>query len=163
MADRKVYFMQHGLAVDKADDPERPLSDAGIQQTHKIAETLRASGIMISSIYHSGKLRAAQTADIMAATLGLDSVTMIEGLSPNDETALLSHKLDNSDALYVGHLPHLEKLVSQLIAGRTDPPIIIFRNSALLCIENSNMMTQDNQQRFWRIKWYLTPESLGLA
>jgi phosphohistidine phosphatase len=149
MADQKVYFMQHGLAVDKADDPERPLSEAGIQQTQKIAETLRASGIIINRVFHSGKLRAIETADIMETVMDLDPATMIEGLSPNDEVTLLSQKLDISDVLYVGHLPHLENLITYLINGNVDHSIIKFQNSAVVCLEKS-----DND---YQLQWYLIP------
>jgi phosphohistidine phosphatase len=150
MADQTVYFMQHGLAVDKADDPERPLSDAGIEQTEKIADTLRASGTVITSVFHSGKLRAAQTADIMAAAMGLDAVTMIEGLSPNDEVSLLSQNLDANDALYVGHLPHLERLASYLVSGNEDATIVKFQNSGVLCLEK--------EHSHYHVRWLLTPE-----
>ena len=150
MADQTVYFMQHGLAVDKADDPERPLSDAGIEQTEKIADTLRASGTVITSVFHSGKLRAAQTADIMAAAMGLDAVTMIEGLSPNDEVSLLSQSLDANDALYVGHLPHLERLASYLVSGNEDATIVKFQNSGVLCLEK--------EHSHYHVRWLFTPE-----
>ena len=150
MADQKVYFMQHGRAVDSADDPERPLSDAGIKQTEKIADTLRASGTVITSVFHSGKLRAAQTADIMATAMSLDAATMIEGLAPNDEVTLLSQKLDSSDALYVGHLPHLEKLAAYLLTGNEDATIVKFQNSGVLCLEKEDSL--------YLIRWLLPPE-----
>jgi len=150
MADQKVYFMQHGLAVDKADDPERPLSEAGIQQTQKIAETLRASGIIINRVFHSGKLRATETADIMATVMDLEPATMIEGLSPNDEVTLLNQKLGPNDALYVGHLPHLEKLASYLLSGKVDDSIVKFQNSGVLCLEKEDDL--------YLIQWLLIPE-----
>lgn len=150
MAARKIYFMQHGRAVDKADDPERPLSETGIRQTEKIADTLRASGTVITSIFHSGKLRAAQTADIMAAAMGIDAATMIAGLSPNDGVTLLSQKLDSDDALYVGHLPHLERLTSYLVSGDEDTTIVTFQNSGVLCLEKTD--------KLYLIRWLLTPE-----
>ena len=149
MADQTVYFMQHGLAVDKADDPERPLSEAGIEQTEKIADALHASDTVITSIFHSGKLRAEQTAEIMATAMNLDAATMIEGLAPNDEVTLLSQKLDSSDALYVGHLPHLEKLAAYLLTGNEDATIIKFQNSAIACLGKIN--------NHYQLLWYLTP------
>ena len=150
MTNQKVYFMQHGLAVDKADDPERPLSEAGIEQTEKIADTLCVAGTVITSIFHSGKLRAAQTADIMATTMGLDAATMIEGLAPNDEVTLLSQKLDISDALYVGHLPHLERLAAYLLTGNEGATIVMFQNSGILCLEKTDS--------HYHVRWQLTPE-----
>jgi phosphohistidine phosphatase SixA len=56
MADQKAYFRQHGLAIDKADEPERPLSKKVVHQT---------------------KLRASQTAEIVIATLNIPTAKII--------------------------------------------------------------------------------------
>lgn len=142
--------MQHGLAVDKAEDPDRPLSAAGIKQTEKVAEILRTSGTTISHVFHSGKLRAAQTAELMAAAMSLEASSKIEGLSPNDDVTLLSQKSDTSDALYVGHLPHLERMAAYLVSGNEDATIVKFQNSGVLCLEKAG---SDHH-----VRWLLTPE-----
>jgi phosphohistidine phosphatase len=163
MTEQKIYFMQHGLAVDKAEDPERPLSETGIEQTEKIAKVLRSSGTSINCIFHSGKQRAAQTAEIMAAAMDLDTTNMIEGLSPNDDITLLMKQLNSNNALYVGHLPHLEHMVSQLVAGREEPAVASFQNSAVICLATSAEANLQDRLNSWQIMWYLTPESLALA
>ena len=150
MTAHRIYFAQHGLAVDKAEDPERPLSDNGVRQTKKMAEAIRLSAVQISEIFHSGKLRASQTAEIFAATLNVSTVSAIEGLSPNDDVTLLTQNLDINNALYVGHLPHLEKLVSLLVNGNDSVSIMKFQNSAVVCLEKAG----DNYQ----LRWFLTPE-----
>ncbi len=75
----RIYFAQHGLAVDKTEDPERPLSPAGRDQTKTIANTLLDSKISVSNIFHSEKLRASQTAEIFARILKISSLSAIEG------------------------------------------------------------------------------------
>jgi len=150
MTANSVYFAQHGLAVDKAEDPERPLSEAGIQQTKKMAEALYNAKVPITSIFHSGKLRASQTADIFADASGISTTSMIDGLSPNDDVDLLAKNLDMNNALYVGHLPHLEKLVSILVTGNEGEGIIKFQNSAVVCLGKTDSRYQQ--------LWYLTPE-----
>lgn len=149
MTNEKVYFMQHGLAVDKTVDPERPLSEAGIQQTEAMAERLRGSELSISSIFHSGRLRASQTAGIIASVLGIPSTPVIDGLSPNDDVTILASKLDTDDALYVGHLPHLEKMVAHLVTGDEAVNIMKFQNSGIACLEKIDGR--------YLIKWLLTP------
>ena len=149
MTANSVYFAQHGLAVDKAEDPERPLSETGIQQTKKMAEALYNAKVPISSIFHSGKLRASQTADIFAATSGISTTSMLDGLSPNDDVDLLAKNLDMDSALIVGHLPHLEKLISILVTGNEDSSIIKFQNSAIACLGKINI--------HYQLLWYLTP------
>ena len=69
----KLYFAQHGIAVSKNDDPERPLSKDGISQTKAIAKQLRQLGTPISAIFHSDKRRAQQTAEIFYSLLNSDS------------------------------------------------------------------------------------------
>ena len=148
-----IYFSQHGLAVDKADNAERPLSQAGIQQTRAIAKILHDSKTPIAGIFHSGKLRAAQTAEIFANAVDIDLISEVDGLSPNDDVELLAKNMNINHALYVGHLPHLEKLAAYLITGKEDGNIIKFQNSAVACLEKS--------KGDFQLRWHLTPELTG--
>ena len=148
MTANRIYFAQHGLALDKIANPDRPLSKVGIEQTSAIALQIHASDITVSQIFHSGKLRARQTAEIFAEHLSVTSVTAIDNLSPNDDVRLITQNLQTNDALYVGHLPHLEKLVTYLVTGKTEPNIIKFQNSAALCL--------NKHENNYLIQWYLT-------
>jgi len=149
----KIYFSQHGLAIDKAENPERPLSPAGKQQTEAVANTLRDSGTDLTHIFHSGKLRASQTAEIFANTLRISSVSSIDGLAPNDDVTQLAKNLGSERALYVGHLPHLEKLAAYLLTGDENLNIVRFQNSSVLCLEK--------ETPHYRIKWLLSPALAG--
>jgi phosphohistidine phosphatase len=149
----KLYFAQHGRAVDKADDPERPLSQKGIEQSTDVAKQLQALGATISTICHSNKLRAQQTAEIFASNLNLADVSEAEHLSPNDDISLIKQNLTLDNTLYIGHLPHLGKLVSSLVTGNDDLDIIKFQNSAVICLEK-------NDGRY-KIFFYLTPHATG--
>lgn len=153
MSADRLYFVQHGLAVDKTDDPERPLSPAGIEQTGTVARHLQRTAIPISTVFHSGKLRALQTAEIIAAALDINSVSGIAHLSPNDDVISIIKDLNIKNALYVGHLPHLEKLVSYLVTNQNSPGIIRFQNSGVVCLEKNDLA--------YHIKWYLTPDLLS--
>ena len=149
----RVYFAQHGLAVSKEEDPNRPLSAAGIKQTTRIAEQLRVSHTLISNIYHSGKLRAQLTAEIYAAALDIPSLLISDDLLPNDDIKRIAEKLSINHALYVGHLPHLEKLTAYLVTGQEMPSVLTFKNSAVVCLEN--------KADTYTVLWYLTPELLS--
>ena len=146
----QLYFMQHAIAADRADDPDRPLTEEGITQTRNIAGHLHHLESPITGIFHSGKLRAQQTADIIASTLGIHTVDIADNMSPNDDVSLIMKNLDRESALYVGHLPHLEKLVSILVTGNENAGIIKFRNSAIASLKKDNDL--------YRIQWYLTPQ-----
>jgi phosphohistidine phosphatase len=170
MSDITVYFAQHGLAVDKTIDPARPLSDIGIEQSTSVAQalydyTLRDNAVPVTHIFHSGKLRAAQTAEIFASVLQHDSlqqvsISAVDYLSPNGDVKQTAKQLVVKNALYVGHLPHLEKLTDYLICGvessdekirsNTRSNVIKFSNSAVACLQLSGKTAQ--------LHWYLTPE-----
>ena len=147
---RRFFFAQHGLAVDKSIDAERPLSREGIVQTQAIAQQLLAAGVNISKIFHSGKLRARQTAEIFAQVLNLSAVASHEGFSPNDDVRQTKPQLTIEDALYIGHLPHLDKLVSLLVSEDETTGVLIFQNSAVVCLEKGS-----NKENY-SIQWYLS-------
>jgi phosphohistidine phosphatase len=153
MPANRLYFAQHGLALDETENPERPLSEAGIKQTIAVARHLRSSRAAISQIFHSGKLRALQTAEIFATTLNLKAVSKLEHISPNDDIHLIEQQLCINNALYIGHLPHLGDLVSYLVTSNKKPNIISFQNSAVVCLEKTG--------NSYYLRWYLTPELAG--
>lgn len=149
MHTNRLYFAQHGLAINETENPDRPLSAAGIDQTRAIARLLLSSGISFSQVFHSGKTRARQTAEIFASVLGITAISAAAHLSPADEVTDISDNLQ-ADSLYVGHLPHLERLVSFLITGQMNPAIIKFQNSAVVCLENISGQ--------YIIRWFLSPD-----
>ncbi len=154
MTINKLYFAQHGLAVDKTENPNRPLSASGIEQTELMAAQLSQQRVTISKIFHSGKLRASQTADIFAKRLSVATVSAVDYLSPNSDVSIVTALLDTDAALYVGHLPHIDKFTSTLLTGDENKSIIYFQNSGVLCLESA-------PQNF-QVKWYLTPAQLIL-
>ena len=77
-----LYLMQHGQATTETEDPERPLTDAGRAAVQRAAQRARAAGVRISGCLHSGKLRAEQTA-LLVAEIGLEpSIEARPGLAP---------------------------------------------------------------------------------
>ena len=64
-----LYLVQHGLALPKDIDSERGLSEDGFADVRRIAETAKHYNVQVSQIFHSGKKRAKQTADIIAEAL----------------------------------------------------------------------------------------------
>ena len=150
----KHYFVQHGKAHSKDIDETRPLSDDGIDETLAIAKQLTKNKLLISQICHSGKKRAAQTAEIIAAELGLNSTQIIEWLNPNDDVKHFSQtQLTQltADTMFVGHLPHLNRLVSYLLCNDETANCVTFQNSAIVCID-----TIDGESS---LLWYITPET----
>lgn len=150
MTINQIYFSQHGLALDKAENTDRPLSVDGIKQTKDVANQLKSANVPVSCVFHSGKLRAQQTAEIFSSSLNISSVTKLSGMSPMDDCRILIDNLSTDHALYVGHLPHLDKVVSSLLTRSESAQVIAFKNSGVVCLKN--------EQNIFSIGWYLTPQ-----
>jgi phosphohistidine phosphatase len=116
----KLYLAQHGQAVDKTIDAERPLSDQGRREVSDIAAFFNQTNIEISRIYHSGKLRAAQTAGIFADILHSPQPEPMQGINPNDPVEPVIEQANQwtQDTMIVSHFPFLPHLVSVLLTGR---------------------------------------------
>ena len=110
----RLYLVQHGEALSKDVDPDRALSNNGHADVVRLAAFLEGR-VQVSAIVHSGKMRARQTADLLATVLapGLP-VEAVSGINPNDAVEPFMQQTAEAgrDTLVVGHLPFLEKLVA---------------------------------------------------
>lgn len=147
-----LYLVQHGEARAKEEDPERSLSDAGRANAVRMAAWARSVGVRVDEIHHSGKVRAAQTAEILAAALAPRAVSKFEGLAPNDDVHLAAEYLLGVDrpVMLVGHLPHLSRLASLLLAGAPEPAVVRFRNAGIVHLSHADGR--------WTLEWTVTPE-----
>lgn len=147
---KTLYFAQHAIAEPSEVDEKRPLTTIGIDETQRVASRLRDNGVLIKKIFHSGKLRAAQTAALFAEMLGVDHPSALTGMNPNDDPHTLIAQLNEDVALYVGHLPHIQRLVSTLITGEEHSDVLRFRNSAVAYVELDGKSA--------RLGWFITPD-----
>jgi phosphohistidine phosphatase len=149
-----LYLVQHGEAKREEEDPVRPLSYKGIDDVKKVASFLSRLKITVEEVLHSSKLRARQTAEILADSfLITKGVSETEGLSPLDEPGIWSEKLKSRthSLMLVGHLPHLGKLFSLLIGGDKEKNIIAFKMGCVVCTKRDNA-------GIWTLQWMITPE-----
>lgn len=134
-----IYLIQHAESVPEKEDPARPLSHEGRQTMERVAALAARLKIKPDLIFHSEKLRAKQTAEILARNLGLlDKVRERQGLSPLDPVAPVAGWLKQETAkgltglAIVGHLPFLDKLTSLLIIENENPSVVSFQNGAIV-------------------------------
>jgi phosphohistidine phosphatase len=132
-----IYVVQHGKSLPKAQDPEKGLSVDGKLETERIAEVANGYQVAVSRILHSGKKRARETAEILAAILspteGLESRT---GMNPLDDVRALAGSLDlDKNIMLVGHLPFLERLIGLLVCDNPDQTVFKLQNSGILCLD----------------------------
>ena len=147
-----LFLLQHGKSLPKDKDPNKGLSEAGIHETERIAQVAKGYGVHVSSIAHSGKTRAFQTADIFASALKPEGgLQKISGLNPLDDVTAFA--VDSTeDRMLVGHLPFMERLTAYLITGFIERPVFKFQNSGIVCLD------KDPDTLSWVIKWALMPQ-----
>ncbi|WP_319525358.1 phosphohistidine phosphatase SixA [uncultured Desulfosarcina sp.] len=133
-----LYVVQHGKSLPKTDDPEKGLSADGKRETELIAKVAKGYGVPVSRIVHSGKKRARQTAEQMAAALCPDQeIQTRSGMNPLDDIAAFAENLPlDQNIMLVGHLPFLEKLIGLLVCGDAARTVFKLQNSGIVCLEN---------------------------
>jgi len=148
-----IYLVQHGKSLSKDVDAERGLSQEGISEVEKMAKVAQGYSVNIACIIHSGKKRAQQTAEIIAAALKpVQGVKASTGLGPLDDVSSMAKTLTRrSNSMLVGHLPFMEKLTSLLITGSSETSVIKYQNGGIVC------MDQETNGGSWFIKWMLMP------
>lgn len=155
----KIYLLQHGEAVLKEQDPDRPLTTQGKQCLQRLAEFFKNAGVNVDHILHSGKTRAMQSAELLAAyMLQTGHIQFIEGLSPNDSVSAFAENIDNwsGDTLLVGHMPFMQKLASYMLTGDEDSVPVAFLPGGVVVLEK-------NENDAWALCAMIRPELLVLS
>lgn len=153
MSAQTLYLVQHGIARPPAEDHEPELTAVGRQEVMRMASWAAAAGVEVDEIRHSGKLRAMQTAKLLADSLGpARGAVAISGLKPMDDVQVLAEALEGEaePVMLVGHLPHLSRLAGFLLSGDTEAHLVDFRNSGLVCLAR--------EESHWCLRWAVTPE-----
>jgi phosphohistidine phosphatase len=153
----KLYLVQHGEALSEEVDPARPLSETGRAALGNMAAFLAARPLALDRLVHSGKLRARQTAEILAAALLPGRpVEARDGLNPNDPPDDFARALagGEEDVMVVGHLPFLGRLAALLVAGDEHGDIVAYRPGSVVCLDRRG-------GNAWTVAWMLRPELLG--
>lgn len=151
----RLYLVQHGQATSEEENPDRPLTEQGVDEARRVArDAVERWGVAPARILHSEKTRAFQTAELWARHVGV-GVEEVAGLAPNDDPTAWPPRLDaeQNDLMLVGHLPHLAKLATLLVTGVPDPPVVGFRPGALVALERD--------QSRWTI-WLVLPPNADL-
>ena len=153
----QLYMVQHGEAKPKDEDPDRYLTDKGVQDVKKMAQFIRPLDLNVRAVWHSNKTRAVQTAEILGAALQREeSLIEWDDLSPTDPVNPIIQKLktQEEDIMIVGHLPFLSKLISMLITGDENKGLVAFRNGAVVCL-------QGDSEGSWKLAWMMTPTQIS--
>jgi phosphohistidine phosphatase len=146
----KLYLIQHGISLPEEKDPEKSLSPEGKEETQRTAEFLKTKNIEVNAVWHSPKLRAIQTAQIVADSIFCPETKERNNLNPLDSVENFPQEIKSLDKnlMIIGHLPFLQKLASLLLSGSETNQFISFKNSGVVCLEYTDT---------WKIAWMITP------
>lgn len=153
----RVYVVQHGEAVAKAVDVERPLTTKGRADVVRLGAFLARLGVRPERIVHSGKRRARQTAEILARQVAPEVTPQEQqGLLPDDAVEPVARTLRSGaeTVFLVGHMPFVGRLVDELIAEECISHVVTFRPGTAVCMERT-------EEGSWGVCWVVPPELLG--
>jgi phosphohistidine phosphatase len=153
-----VYLVQHAESKSKDEDPARPLTDRGKKSVESVGAHLVRLGISFDRVFHSGKLRAQQTAEILGGSLKISEVEAQTGLDPMDPVEPIVRWLSEQaerglkSIAVVGHLPFLDKLASILVTGNESAGVVAFQYAGVV------RLVPKGQAEGYRVRWVLAPE-----
>ncbi|HEY0725201.1 MAG TPA: hypothetical protein VGD41_14615, partial [Pyrinomonadaceae bacterium] len=111
----------------------------------------RSRGVAIDWVYHSGILRAQQTAELVTAVLVPQrGVREISGLCPEDDPLIVKAQIDAAahPLLLVSHLPYLDRLAGLLTTGDAERTVIEFAPATMVCL--------NRRTNRWKFQWSLS-------
>jgi phosphohistidine phosphatase len=155
----ELGLLRHAHAGDPATwegpDDVRPLSEKGRQQADRLGRLLAAAGFVPDAMLTSPRLRAVQTAELVADHLGV-RVRIVPGLAGFLDLDTLEALLDEAGApsrpVLVGHDPDF----SDLLASLTGSPAIRLRKGAFALVEVGRPLAAGAAE----LRWLIPPDLL---
>lgn len=150
-----LYLVQHGEAKTEAEDPQRGLTEGGRRTVESMTEFLAPLGLALDRIEHSEKLRARQTAEILAAKLKpVEGTKQISGMAPNDDVEPMRARLtkESKNLMLVGHLPYLSRLVARLLGLPAEKQVVQFEMGGVVRLDRE-------QTEQWLVRWMVIPSA----
>lgn len=155
----KLYLVRHGDAVSEAADPTRPLSEEGVSEVKSVANFILKHRLIKNrrelDLAYSPKVRAKETAEIIADTLSLEEGKLSTDLLPESPIVHWLEQIEFSEKslMLVGHLPYMDFILSKLLADNDQKSILNFRTGTVVALERL-------EKADWRLDWIVSPKLL---
>lgn len=135
-----LFVLRHADAEPMASsDAARALTEKGRAQASRVGRFMAERGWKPALILHSPYLRTKQTAELVAAELGLGisaEPTLRSGMRPEEGLAMLKTMLRRDEPLLlVGHEPDLSGLMGVLIGTADQPARLEVKKASLWQLE----------------------------
>ena len=160
----QLYIVRHGIAIDREDpkspaDPERFLTEEGIDKTKEVAKGVARLGISPDLLISSPYVRAMQTAEIFAAALDYPKpkIRQTDSLLPGSEATLFYKELakdkQSSTVFCFGHAPQLDDLIAAGLGSKRH--VSALKKAGIALLELKRVSPPDGQ-----LVWLATPKLL---
>jgi len=149
-----LVIVHHGDAVGPEVDPRRPLSPWGRKAVERLAASAAERQVKPAVIWHSGKLRAKETAEAFwRACNPFAEFSATRDLQPGDSPDWMRDRLrgESRDILIAGHYPHLPRLLTLLLTGSDGVPVP-FPQNGVVAVET------DDAGETWRELWRMASQ-----
>lgn len=147
----RLVLVHHAEAVGPEVDTRRPLSARGLEQAATAATAASARGVRPAVVWHSGKLRARQTAqEFWRACNALAQFSATPDLQPDDPPTRMRDRLrhESRDILLAGHFPHLPRLLALLLGPQVHGPT--FPQHGVVALETTD--EGETWAELWRVE-----------
>ena len=165
----QLLVIRHAIAMEREEyaksgrpDSDRPLTDTGRRRMRKNARGLQRISPHPDLIATSPWLRAADTARVVAETLGVERMDTLDAMLPDrhpqELAAWLNERLEVATVAVVGHEPHLGEVVTWLLGGEGSN--VEFKKGGACLLRIDDQVDAGSAL----LLWHLTPAQLrGLA
>lgn len=155
----RLHLLRHADAGDPeawtGPDDARPLSGKGEKQSRRLGKFLASVGFAPDAIITSPKVRARQTAEIVATELG-GTVTVDDrlgfGLDAVAVEAILFDAGEPKEPVLVGHDPDFSELAAWLVGGSS----LAMKKGAFLRIDTDRPIGRASGT----LRWLVPPDLL---
>lgn len=155
-----VLVVRHGTALDKEEaasrfmpDDDRPLTKKGRSRTKRVAKVLAKRVPNVTGLLTSPLLRAAETAEIVGAAIGLEperTNALLPGAAEDHLVRVLEKK--SGAVAVVGHEPHLSRWIGWALTGESRSIVALAKSG--VCLVH---FADTPRAREGTIGWLLTP------
>lgn len=156
----ELFFVRHAHAEEGkgVDDHHRRLTDEGVKAAKAVADLFNKLGIHPTRLYSSPRIRAKQTAEIIAETLKLTVELREEvnfGFNVPGVDHLMQDAKDQDVVMFVGHEPSMSATIGEIIGGQT-PARIQVKKSGFARVEITSRKPLRGE-----LVWLVAPRLLG--
>lgn len=140
----RLIFLRHGLAEghfsqDQYADFERSLTEEGIKRLHKTFKLFKITQEKIDVIFTSPLARSVQTAEIFWEYYQDAALELMPGLdildNPRHLVEYISFLPTDGCYAFVGHDPHLTKVIASLLALHPEHDFMKLKKGGLCVLE----------------------------